>query len=162
MLPIDVQILKCKEFIETLERRLVWLEAETVIEKEALSEERARLTRLEQPRIPPPQTEVRVEELMEEINQLRSERDRLARLVVPEPEAGRPDPKRVCRQEDFVPMCDEEMHEWLEARQKDLHTANVSGQISEVERLSKVMAQATQEWQHQHMVSLPAQSHLAR
>ena len=36
--PIDVQISKCKEFIERSERRLVWLEAETVIEKEALSE----------------------------------------------------------------------------------------------------------------------------
>ena len=38
--PIDVQISKCKEFIEKSERRLVWLEAETVIEKEALSEGR--------------------------------------------------------------------------------------------------------------------------
>ena len=38
LLPIDVQISKCKDFIERSERRLVWLEAETVIEKEALSE----------------------------------------------------------------------------------------------------------------------------
>ena len=45
--PIDVQISKCMEFIERSERRLVRLEAETVIEKEALSEERARLARLE-------------------------------------------------------------------------------------------------------------------
>ena len=94
--------------------------------EEALSEGRARLARLEdqrsrQPRPPPPQTEVRVEQLMEEISQLRQERDRLARMVVVEAE-GRPDPKRVCRREDFVPMCDEEMHEWWEARQKDLHT----------------------------------------
>ena len=49
---------------------------------------------------------------MEEISQVRQERDRLARLVVAQSE-GRPDPKRVCRREDFVPICDEEMHEWL-------------------------------------------------
>ena len=120
--PIDVQISKCKEFIERSERRLVWLEAETVIEKEALSEGRARLAGLEQdqrsrqPHGPVPQTEVRVEQSMEEISHLRT---------------GAPDPKRVCRLEDVVPMCDEEMHEWLEARQKDLHTARVSGQHSE-------------------------------
>ena len=135
--PIDIQISKCKGFIERSERRLVWLE----IEKEALSEGRARLARLEeeqrsrQPRAPPPQIEVRVEQMMEEISQLRQERHHLARLVVAESE-GRPDPKRVCRREDFVPMCDEEMHEWVEARQRDLHTARASGQHSEVERLS--------------------------
>ena len=166
--PIDVQISNCKEFIERSERRLVCLEAETVIEKEALSEWRARLARMEeeqrsrQPRAPPPQTEVRVEQLMEEISQLRQERDRLARLVVAESE-GHPDPKRVCRREDFVPMCDEKMHEWLEARQRDLHTARVSGQHSEVERLSKLMAQATQEWQHQQTASLPStHAHMVR
>ena len=110
-----------------------------MIEKEALSERRARWARLEeeqrsrQPRAPLPQTEVRVEQLMEEISQLRKERDRVARLVVAESE-GRPDPKRVCRREDFVPMCDEEMHVCVEARQRDLHTARASGQHSEVER----------------------------
>ena len=46
--PVNVQISKCKEFIERSERRLVWLEAETVIEKEALSEGRARLARMEE------------------------------------------------------------------------------------------------------------------
>ena len=69
------------------------------------------------------------------ISKLRLVRDRLVKLVVAESE-GRPDPKRVCRREDFMPMCDEEMHEWLEARQRDLHTARASGQHSEVERLS--------------------------
>ena len=36
--PVDVQISKCKENIERSQRRLVWLEAETQIEKEALSQ----------------------------------------------------------------------------------------------------------------------------
>ena len=58
---------------------------------------------------------------MEEISHLGQERDPLARLVVADT-AGRPDPKRVCRRENC------EMHEFLEARQKDLHTARVSGQ----------------------------------
>ena len=47
---IDVQISRCKAFIERSERCLVWLEAETLIEKEVLSEERARLARLEDQR----------------------------------------------------------------------------------------------------------------
>ena len=106
-------------------------------------------------------TEVRVDQLMEEINQLRQERDRLVRLVV-EPEE-RHDPKRVCRREDSVPMCDEEMHEWLEARQKEFHTARASGQHSEVDRLSKLMAQVAQEWQHQQSASLlSTHAHLVR
>ena len=99
LLPIDVHMSKCKNFIERSEWRLVWLKAETVIEKEALSEGRARLARLEEEqksRVP----------LMKEISQLRQEGDHLARLVVEEWER-RPDPKRVCRREDFVPTFDE-------------------------------------------------------
>ena len=49
------------------------LEAETVLEKEALSEG-GRLARMEEDqRSPPPQTEVPVEQLMQEINQLRQD-----------------------------------------------------------------------------------------
>ena len=60
-------------------------------------------------------------------------------------------------------MCDEEMHEWLEARQRDLHTARASGHHSEVERLSKFMAQVAQEWQHQQTASLPStHAHMVR
>ena len=59
-------------------------------------------------------------------------------------------------------MCDEEMHEWLEARQKDLHTATVSGQHSEVERLSKLTAQVTQERQHQQMSMPSTHAHMVR
>ena len=54
------------------------------------------------------------------------------------------------------------MHEWLEARQMDLHTARVSGH-SEVERLSTLMTQVTQEWQHQQTASLfSTHAHMVR
>ena len=69
---------------------------------------------------------------MEEVSQLRQERDHLTRLVVAEKECA---VGRI-----FVPICDEEMHKWLEARQRDLHTARVSGQHSEVERMSTLIA----------------------
>ena len=60
-------------------------------------------------------------------------------------------------------MCDEDMQEWLEARQRDVQNARVSGQHSEAERLSKLMSQATQEWQHQQALSLPStHAHMVR
>ena len=48
-LPVDVQISKCKEFIERSEKRLAKLEAERRAKTELLPEGRAWLSRLEEP-----------------------------------------------------------------------------------------------------------------
>ena len=58
-----------------------------------------------------------------------------------------PNPKRVCRREDFVPQCEEEMQEWIQGRQRDLQAAIVAGHFSEVARISQLMSSAAQEWQ---------------
>ena len=52
-----------------------------------------------------------------------------------------------CRREDFVPHCDEEMQEWMQARQADLQAAVVTGQLQEVSRISQLLTTAAQEWQ---------------
>ena len=56
-----------------------------------------------------------------------------------------PNPKRVCRREDFVPQCDEEMQEWIQGQQRDLQAATVAGQLTEVARISQLLSTAEQE-----------------
>ena len=57
-----------------------------------------------------------------------------------------PNPKRVCRREDFVLRCEEEMQEWIQGRQWDLQAAIVAGHLSKVARISQLMSSAAQEW----------------
>ena len=57
-------------------------------------------------------------------------------------------PKRICRRdEDFVPMCVEELQEWIAGRQVDLNEAMSVGRPDEVARISTIMCQAAQQWQ---------------
>ena len=69
-----------------------------------------------------------------------------------------PNPKRVCRREDFVPQCEEEMQEWIQGRQRDLQAAIVAGHFSEVARISQLMSSAAQEWQRifQEQFAMPS------
>ena len=58
--------------------------------------------------------------------------------LLKEKEDGRhqtdPNPKRVCRREDFIPQCDEEMQEWI-----DLQAAIVAGRSRSGEDLPTIV-----------------------
>ena len=44
--------------------------------------------------------------------------------------------------EDFMPMCHEEILQWMHDRRADLHDATLTGNATEVSRLCHVMADA--------------------
>ena len=74
-------------------------------------------------------------------------------LVPAESQSGQPTNQKsqfsegfICRREDVVPQCDEEMEEWMAGRHADLQTALASGQLPEVARVSHLMTNAAQEW----------------
>ena len=48
-------------------------------------------------------------------------------------------------QEDFVPMCNEDIVRWMQDRQ-DIHEATMAGSAQEVTRLCRVMGSAATEW----------------
>ena len=49
-------------------------------------------------------------------------------------------------QEDFVPMCNEDIMRWMEDWQADIHEATTAGNAHEVARLCRVMGSAAAEW----------------
>ena len=107
---------------------LTRLSAEVVEGEQRLATLRAELER--------PQSLVVAVDMSAEVERLRV----LVEQLSNEKEDGRPHTypnlKRVCRREDFVPQCDEEMQEWIEGRQRDLQAAIVAGQLQEVSRVS--------------------------
>ena len=58
------------------------------------------------------------------------------------PPVSRRDDQRPSRRlrEDFMPMCDEEIFQWMQDRQADLHDATLTRNATEVSRLCHVMA----------------------
>ena len=93
---------------------------------------------------PLPTEESEVQQLRGLVSQLQAQ---VESLRGPSVDIHSPNPKRPCRREDFVPLCDEEFQEWMEGRRKDLQTAVETGQFSEVARISQLFAQAASEWQ---------------
>ena len=94
-----------------------------------------------------PQTPVVTVDMSAEVHRLRALVEQLSKGKDDVPLPTDPNPKRVCRREDFVPQCEEEMHEWIQGRQRDLQAAIVAGHLSEVARISQLMSSAAQEWQ---------------
>ena len=121
-----------RELVLQAQTELTWLSAEVVEGEQRLATLRDELER--------PQSPVVAVDMSAEGEQLSKEK-----------EDGRPhtdpNPKRVCRREDFVPQCDEEMQEWIEGRQRDLQAAIVAGLLPEVSRVSQLLSTAAQEWQ---------------
>ena len=94
----------------------------------------------------PPQDNMSdVQQLRGQVTQFMAQIDRLRAMPSNHPEE--PAPKRSCRQEDFVPHCDEEMQEWMEGRHRDLHSAMASGRLLEVARISSFLKEVAQDWQ---------------
>ena len=132
--PVDVQIRESEAFIERAQKRVAKLDkerAEEVARMEAAQAnvERLRHTQTQPP--PPPDTISVIQSLQMQVEQLQTQlrcektRDRPGRLP-----------------EDFMPMCDEEILQWMQDRQADLHDATLSGNATEVSRLCHVIADA--------------------
>ena len=159
VLPVSDRITECRSFIERAERRVT--KAEEAVQaavswkkqmEAEVEEGRARLRRLEEEldveAVPVPTTS-EVERLQALVAQLQSQLHQVAPATLAAPLDSRsevPVAKR-CRREDFVPHCDEEMQEWMQARQADLQAAVVTGQLQEVSRISQLLTTAAQEWQ---------------
>ena len=126
--PIDVQVKECESFLAKARSHL-----------EELDSKRATIIQ----NIPDASSEVH--ELRGRVVQSQAQVDSFR--TVPSADCQGPNPKRTCRREEFVPHCDEEMQEWIEARQRDLQAAILAGQLPEVARISQLLSKAAQEWQ---------------
>ena len=99
---------------------------------------------------PPPQWAQEPMELRQQVAQLRGE-DRT--------EGGEPCKKRL--REDYVPMCTEDLVQWMADRQKDLQEAMLSGRAHDVTRLAQLVAEGGAQlktWTAENHVSMVAHS----
>ena len=92
---------------------------------------------------PPFDTESELRQLRETVAQLKGQ------LIKPAATSEGPVSKRVCRREEFIPNCMEEMQEWIGGRQADIHEALVAGRPDEVARISDIVCQAAHQWERE-------------
>ena len=152
---LEVQLSLCESFVSRAQKRLVAHdEARELLAKE-LDEGERRLARLRvavTEKVPPPPAtdeESEVAALRARLASVEEERDaamegRPTKRVATGPqfrgETTRDRPGRL--REDFVPMCDEEILQWMQDRQADLQHATLTRHATEVSRLCHVMADA--------------------
>ena len=158
---VEIQITECKGFITRAEKRVAELDAQRALELASLEEGRARLQRLEAEAArkgqdaasscqagPPPDWAAEVQQLRGQVNELQvqnlelqgSSKRQAVGVSSPVP---RPGPRL---QEDFVPMCSEDIVRWMQDRQADIHEATMAGNTQEVARLCRVMGTAATDW----------------
>ena len=138
VLPVEVQIREREAFIEGARKRIAKIDEDRLSEVRSLEEAERKLTELRAlAQTPPPQDSSEVDQLRSMVSQLQAQVDSFRAVLVPDRQSL--NPKRVCRREDFVPHCDEEMQEWMESRQKDLQTAVMAGHLVEVARISNLL-----------------------
>ena len=90
----------------------------------------------------PPSVAAEVEQLQTMVAQLRAQNEEL--LSSSKRQAVNPSVKDRARrlQEDFVPMCDEDVVHWIPDRQADMQDAMLAGNTHELARLCHVVASA--------------------
>ena len=139
-----VQLEECQKFCE---KRITALDVERSRELERLEEgksnlERLRLMMTSQQVVPPPDSSSEVEQLRRQVADLQQQ---LGQGADAPPCAKRqavvPKERTVRLREDFVPMCDSEIVQWMQDRQADLQDASRTGNASEVTRLCHVIAE---------------------
>ena len=154
--PLDVQAKECEAFLVRA-RAQTELDAKRAVVGTNIKEAEQRLEALKiqlqhlAPPPPPfPDAETEVRQLRETVAQLKGQ----LHHTKPAATVEVPISKRQCRRdEDFVPMCVEELQEWIAGRQADLHEAMVAGRPDEAARVSDIMGQAVQQWQREVSVS---------
>ena len=133
---MDVQIKECEGFL---------LRGPVASDRVGCEEAEQRLTALKhmQQFTPPPPVDTE-----EELRQLRATIAQMKGQVEGAATVEGQAPKRICRREDFVPMC-VEVQEWIAGRQADLNEALSVGRPDKIARISNIMCQAAQQWQQE-------------
>ena len=155
--PLDVQAKECEAFLVRARAHLTELDAKRAVVGTNIKEAEQRLEalkiQLQHPAPPPPpfpDAETELRQLRETVAQLKGQLHHTKPAVTVEV----PISKRQCRRdEDFVPMCVEELQESIAGRQADLHEALVAGRPDEAARVSDIMGQAVQQWQREVFAS---------
>ena len=144
---VAVQLEECQKFVARCEKRIAALDVERSRELERLEEgksnlERLRLMMTSQQVAPPPDSSSEVEQLRRQVADLQQQ---LGQGADAPPCAKRqavvPKERTVRLREDFVPMCDSEIVQWMQDRQANLQDASRTGNASEVTRLCHVIAE---------------------
>ena len=149
--PLDVQAKECEAFLARARAHLTELDAKRAVAGTNIKEaEQIQLQHSAPPPPPVPDAETELRQLRETVAQLKGQ----LHHTKPAATVEVPISKRQCRRdEDFVPMCVEELQEWIAGRQADLHEAMVAGRPDEAARVSDIMGQAVQQWQREVSVS---------
>ena len=112
--PVEAQVKECKAFLTRARSHLAELVSKRVTIMENIEASEKRLLELRTKMQAPPPTKVsEVQQLRELVSQLQAQ---VESLWGPSVDIHSPNPKRLCRREDFVPFCDEEFQEWMEGR----------------------------------------------
>ena len=122
------------------------MDAERSRELERLEEGKANLERFRQivasqQVVLPPDSASEVEQLRMQVAQLQQELGQVGEAPCAKRQAVVPQARAVRLREDFVPMCDADILQWIQDRQADLQDASRMGNVSEVTRLSHVIAE---------------------
>ena len=144
--PIDAQVKECESFLARARSHLEESDFQraTIVQNIEASERLEEL-RAQQTTTSEPDGFSEVHQLRSRVSQLQAQVDSLR--AVPSADCQGPNPKRICRREDFVPHCDEKMQEWIDGRQNDLQAAILARQLPEVARIFQLLSTAAQEWQ---------------
>ena len=151
--PVDVQIKECEGFLSRASAHMAELDVKRTTVSANIHDAEKRLEALKQMQqfSPPPPVDAEAEprQLREEVAQLQGQLEGV-KAALAEGQASKP----ICRREDFVPNCVEELQVWIGGRQADLHEAMLSGRPDEVARISNIMGHAAQQWQREVAVGM--------
>ena len=151
--PVDVQIKECEGFVSRARAHLTELDAKRTTVSTNIRDAEQRLEALKQMQQfsppPPVDAEAELRQLRETVAQMKGQLE-VAKPAMVEGQAS----KRICRREDYVPNCTEELQEWIAGRQADLNEAMLVGRPDEVARISNIMCQAAQQWQREVAVGM--------
>ena len=139
---IPVGVEQCQQFVARCEKRVAAVDAERSRELERLEEGKVNLDRLRQiVTSVPPDSSSELEQLRLQVAQLQHELGQVGEAPCAKRQAVVPQARAVRLREDFVPMCDADILQWMLDRQADLQDASRMENVSEATRLCHVIAE---------------------
>ena len=145
-IPLKEQLSQTEAFIARSRKRLAALEQERAEEQESLEKALQRQERLKEEIAAEPRAPLVSSPGCGDGGSPSQARHSRGRVECPEfgtSTGDRPSPRL---QEDFVPMCNEDVVRWMADRQADIRDATMAGNAHEVARLCQVMGSAATDW----------------